>query len=304
MTFCVVSFTTSPSRISNIKPMVDSILNQTRRPDLFLLNIPKVFPKTGEKYIIPSFLEGNVTINYIEEDLGPATKIIPTISYLKSNNINLDETRIVYLDDDIRYMPGMIKTFLYYSNNENNILCGSTIHCRSLQKNALPNIWYPIRNHLQIAHVAEGYGAVCLSPKIFKNDFWDYFDTIKNNKDKPFYREAFFSDDVVLSNYYTKHNYKIITIAVKEFNILYMWNNNCILDYGNDEDALHVNHANSRKYPRTLSLFKRLGILYIQPYVFSSTEAGHIRLSKMRISNFKTSVIWDNNDKGNYRFNM
>ena len=35
MTFCVVSFTTSPSRISKIKPMVDSILNQTRKPDSF-----------------------------------------------------------------------------------------------------------------------------------------------------------------------------------------------------------------------------------------------------------------------------
>ena len=36
------------------------------------------------------------------------------------------------------------------------------------------------------------YGAVCISPKIFKNDFWDYFDTIKINKDKPFYRGVSF----------------------------------------------------------------------------------------------------------------
>ena len=39
----VVSFTTSPERISKIKPMVDSILTQTKSPDLFLLNIPEVF---------------------------------------------------------------------------------------------------------------------------------------------------------------------------------------------------------------------------------------------------------------------
>ena len=47
-----------------------------------------------------------------------------------------------------------------------------------------------------------------------------------------------------------------------------MWKNNCILDYGNDQDALHVNQENGTKYPRTLSLFKRLGILYIQHMYF------------------------------------
>ena len=39
----VVSFTTSPSRINKIKPMLDSIITQSKRPDLFLLNIPKGF---------------------------------------------------------------------------------------------------------------------------------------------------------------------------------------------------------------------------------------------------------------------
>ena len=48
----VVSFTTSPERISKIKPMIDSILKQSMAPDLFLLNIPEVFPRTNKKYIL------------------------------------------------------------------------------------------------------------------------------------------------------------------------------------------------------------------------------------------------------------
>ena len=38
------------------------------------------------------------------------TKIYPTIKYLKDNNYSLD-TRIIYLDDDIVYLPKMIESY-------------------------------------------------------------------------------------------------------------------------------------------------------------------------------------------------
>ena len=53
----IVSFTTSPTRIHKCRPMLNSILGQTRKPDLILLNIPKVFERTGETYdtTLPEF---------------------------------------------------------------------------------------------------------------------------------------------------------------------------------------------------------------------------------------------------------
>ena len=80
----VVSFTTSPTRISKTKIMIDSILNQSRKPDFFLLNIPKIFPRTGRSYIIPDFIKNNdnIIINVIDRDYGPATKVIPTILFI------------------------------------------------------------------------------------------------------------------------------------------------------------------------------------------------------------------------------
>ena len=105
----IISFTTSPTRIHKCKPMLDSLLNQTQRPELILLNIPKSFRRTGETYEIPEFVSDNVMINVAEQDYGPATKIIPTVKYLKKNGYP-EETRILYLDDDILYQDQIIQT--------------------------------------------------------------------------------------------------------------------------------------------------------------------------------------------------
>ena len=35
--------------------MLDSILNQTRKPDLIILNIPKIFSRTEESYILSNY---------------------------------------------------------------------------------------------------------------------------------------------------------------------------------------------------------------------------------------------------------
>ena len=107
----VVSFTTSPERISKIKPMIDSILTQSKSPDLFLLNIPEIFPRTNQKYIIPDFVKKNVTINVIKQDYGPATKLLPAITYLNANNYSTEDTYIIYLDDDINYQQDMISSY-------------------------------------------------------------------------------------------------------------------------------------------------------------------------------------------------
>ena len=128
----IVSFTTSPCRINKTKIMIDSILNQTRKPDYFLLNIPKIFPRTGKSYDIPDFIKDNdnITVNVIDRDFGPATKVIPTLQFIKDNDIDVSETRIIYVDDDIEQFPEMINTFLKYSKNENVVLGSSGFNFR------------------------------------------------------------------------------------------------------------------------------------------------------------------------------
>jgi hypothetical protein len=91
----VGSMTTIPERISKIKKVIQSILNQTRKLDLLYLNIPYI-SKKGLKYKIPYYLQDKeyIKINRCE-DYGPITKLLPTL------DVETDpETYIITFDDD------------------------------------------------------------------------------------------------------------------------------------------------------------------------------------------------------------
>ena len=255
----IVSFTTSPCRISKTKIMIDSILNQTRKPDYFLLNIPKIFPRTGKSYNIPDFIKDNdrLIVNVIDRDLGPATKVIPTIQFIKDNNIDISETRIIYVDDDIKQLPNMIKTFLKFSGNKNIILGTSGFNFASpIQCNETLCL-VAQRKHLSNTSVIEGYGAVCLSPEVFRSDFMHYFNSLSNIK------YCLLSDDVILSNYYSMHDNKCYIINTPDLNWINLHNHGCILEYGNESDALHIKNGNPRKYAKCIAYLKIINKLYL-----------------------------------------
>jgi len=95
----VVSFTTIPSRIDRIRPMVDSILAQTVKPDRLVLWLPTRCGKENVEYVIPNWMRSlSFEIANCGCDYGPATKLIPSLLSEPS-----PETRIVTLDDDVAY---------------------------------------------------------------------------------------------------------------------------------------------------------------------------------------------------------
>jgi hypothetical protein len=104
----VVSFTTIPSRIKYTKLVIDSLLEQTRIPDMIYLNIPYVSLK-GEKYFIPRFLKSyskkQLTILRCE-DYGPITKLIPVLEIERDS-----ETIIMIIDDDNSLHKNTISIF-------------------------------------------------------------------------------------------------------------------------------------------------------------------------------------------------
>ena len=111
----VVSFTTSPTRLHKCRPVIDSLLNQTRRPDEIRLNLPSRFERTGEEYptdeALPDWLIGNslVKIQRCDRDWGPATKIVPTVIQLQQKNLC---SIIISVDDDIRYPSGAVSALV------------------------------------------------------------------------------------------------------------------------------------------------------------------------------------------------
>ena len=105
-----VSLTTIPQRVKNLNKSVDSLLNQTQKPDKIFINIPfkyKRFEEIIEEAKIPKFDNDVVEITRCE-DYGPGTKLMGSLSKLKKNSL------VILADDDNVYEDYMIEKFYYY----------------------------------------------------------------------------------------------------------------------------------------------------------------------------------------------
>jgi hypothetical protein len=105
----VISFTTTPERISKIKPMINSLLDQTVKVDQIALNIP--YSCKGRKYNIPKEYKNILNIFRSEKDYGEGGKYIPTLLREGENN-----TKIIYLNDNQIYGKDLIETLVDESN--------------------------------------------------------------------------------------------------------------------------------------------------------------------------------------------
>lgn len=260
----IVSFTTSPSRIYKCNEMLKSIIEQSVKPDLIILNIPPLFERTKEPYKIPADFPEIVTINNCKKDYGPATKIVPTIEYLKNLNYNPEETRIIYLDDDIHYPNKMIEVLKPYSE----------VDCVWAAA-AFNFINFKIvgqRKHTKLSSIAEGYSGVCCKLSFFKDDFIDYMEKYLNNLNTKL------SDDVILSNYYHKHKIPIRTFAIKDkYSLNDIWDNKGILEYGNLDDALHngadgQSENNTKRYTKVIKELNLNKERYFKLFFISKDE--------------------------------
>ena len=86
--------------------------------------VPRIFKRDGSVFSsIPSFLINDKVILNFCEDLGPATKIVPTC---KSKDIL--ETDIIFsVDDDIYYPPTLIELYLrHHLEHPDSVITGTT----------------------------------------------------------------------------------------------------------------------------------------------------------------------------------
>lgn len=268
----VVSFTTSPTRIGKCGPMIHSILDQTRKPDLFLLNIPEEFARTGETYNVPKYIRKSLTVNRVDTDYGPATKLLPTVVYLKAaeqtHKFDPANTRIIYLDDDIAYPLKMIESYeKMIAPGDNNVWTATGFDFVNLNLSGK-------RAHNDTATIAEGYGSVCVPLKTFGDDFMEYM-TRYTAIDNQICR---LSDDVILSNYYHKQKVGITVVNVPGFLSIHdMWRNKNILDYGNEGDALHLGAGgtsdnNVDRYKRVITALNKAKDRHFKLAFITSTE--------------------------------
>jgi hypothetical protein len=274
----IVSFTTSPTRINKCGPMINSILDQTRKPDLFLLNIPDTFARTGETYIVPKYIRKSLTVNRIATDYGPATKILPAVMYCaactgtgtSAGDYDPEHTRIIYLDDDIAYPKRMIETYeKIISADDNNVWTSTGFDFVNMTLNGK-------RAHKDTATIAEGYGSVCVKLRTFGDDFVEYM-TRYTAADNQICR---LSDDVILSNYYHRCSIGIYIVNIPGFMSIHdIWQDKKILDYGTEADALHLGAGgtsdnNVDRYKRVITaLNKAKERCFRMSFITTTTDA-------------------------------
>ena len=103
----VVGLTTLPSRIGYLRPMLDSLRQQSRPPDRVLLCLPRWSRREQCAYQVPYWMSeyaDMVQIVECQDDFGPGTKLLGCLDYLPANAC------LVLADDDMRYKSFFLET--------------------------------------------------------------------------------------------------------------------------------------------------------------------------------------------------
>ena len=205
----VVSLTTTPPRFQLVGKTLQSLLDQDFPAQQIELYIPKTYRRFQEhSFCVPEVPDG-ITVKVVENDLGPATKVLPCVQNYRGQN-----TRIIYCDDDKNYPSYWLKRLIHTTKirpNDCIVAMGLTVDTFGFErkisisrsrprddlnsrrggiKNLPSNIpfWlsriaYQIKNRtLQkppmffkggYVDIAEGFGGVSVSPDFFSQEVFE-----------------------------------------------------------------------------------------------------------------------------------
>ena len=188
----VFSLTTSPKRIHNIEKVLSSLLEQEYPPDLIQINLPIEFKRTGETYEhleLLAFLNHSKIRIHRCDDLGPATKLLPTLS-----TIHDPDTLIITVDDDTIYGPNLVSLFKRIAiQHPQSIIAGC---CGD---NAYLHHSHRATNSSK-CRFFEAFAGVGYRRSFFGADFKEYMDLMLKDS------HCFRSDDLMFSNYFSNRD--------------------------------------------------------------------------------------------------
>ena len=175
--FCA-SLTTIPSRIREVSLTIDSLINQTKKPEKIFLNIPYKYERFPEQVISTEQLEKLRNYENLEiircEDFGPGTKLLGPINNLEKYS------HIVLVDDDHVYQKDMFEIFFREALKNPD--------------NAYSFCVYEIED-LKVGQGADGF---MINTNYLKNILLFFNNYVKKNK------SLFLNDDLWISIYLNK----------------------------------------------------------------------------------------------------
>lgn len=241
----IVSLTTTPARIHEIEPALQSILAQSEPADEILLNVPFRLTRSGEDYVIPDQFRSMPGLRINRGwDYGPATKLLGALECEYD-----PDALIITVDDDVFYPPEMIAVYRRIATEIGDCVgCGAGFNIPdpfAFAVAAIRGSLVPVRGHCTSADVAEGFGS-CL----YRRSFFD--STVFELAELPDF--LLYSDDICISNYLGERGIGVRTIATREFGGPGFWRYRT-LPYSSSVDALHLNMtigSNRQRYSKAI----------------------------------------------------
>jgi len=221
----IISLTTVPERLNEsyenaIMSTIKSLCEQDDDDYEVHFNIPEIYNITKEPYVIPDWLSMSLLKYphlrvYRTEDLGPPTKVVPTLK-----RITNPETIILVVDDDLVYHTDMIKEHRKYQNIlKDCVTCYAGTEAVENRKFAdARDSWIACTIENREIYALQHYKSASYKRKLFEQDFFDNF------------LGKTLSDDVLISRYFNYKNVKIIVVPYEPENHLYetleLWTKN------------------------------------------------------------------------------
>lgn len=219
-----LSMTTSPQRIDKIHYVIEPLIDSSLISKIYL-NLPKLYSKKKIPYMIPEKLkrfEPKLQIVRFENDMGPISKLIPAVRYIRKHEPDGDAI-IITLDDDTGYSMGAIgQVIKHLIHNEGQVFGASTQAITFWNLNSTTH-WSEGEN----SRVIEGFGTIGYRLR--------YIDDKMMEKIALANSYCFVSDDLVLSYVLDRNAYKRVSLNNKFIGLDKQFQ----FTYGFGSDALH-----------------------------------------------------------------
>ena len=191
-----------------IKSGIDSLVSQNYDNYEIHFNIPQVNKFSGKNYVVPQWLlepkYHNVKIYRIKKDLGPVTKLFPTVARLDKN----EDIIIVVVDDDLVYHPDMIMEQVrnqekwphscvgYDGLRSRDLMGRMSNHFKDVR-----DYYYTSNRRNSIVDILQHYKSVSYKREYFEDDFFDFVND-----------HLTWNDDLLLAAYFSfKKRDRIVT---------------------------------------------------------------------------------------------
>lgn len=195
----IATFTTIPSRIKFVEPVIESLMCQTFVPHEIHIQIPRHSLKENCSYEIPAFFQKYDRVRVKERglDFGSATKWVYPLEDFKTQ----EDSILIILDDDCQYHPNSIELLINrYRKNQDDCICftGGKFPTNGVVDSFGKGV-QPIDNTLTIIEknqddllvdTIQGFSMFLVRPYLF-NEF--NFSGLNHNKIR------LLSDDIVIS---------------------------------------------------------------------------------------------------------